>query len=108
MSTEIAKSFTTGNADLNGTSLQGYVDVPFSKVVSVFGEPGDCDGYKVAFQWEIVFADGTVAAIYDYKSSSLYDDGNPTPAAMRAAEFSDWHIGGHNKRAVELVHLALA
>lgn len=78
-----------------GTSLQGTIDVPFSKLVAIFGEPSThVDHYKVAFEWVITFADGTVATIYDYKASSLYDHDNPTPAQMRAADYSDWHIGG--------------
>src|SRR5689334_4275323 len=100
--------FMVGEADLYGTSLQGYLDVPFSRVVEVFGEPNtDVDGYKVAFEWRIVFADGTVASIYDYKASALYDDDNPSPEQMRKNDFSDWHVGGKSKRADELVRAAL-
>lgn len=100
--------FMVGEADLTGTSLQSYLDMPMSRIVAVFGEPKtDVDGYKVAFEWAITFADGTIASIYDYKSSSLYDDDNPTPEAMRAADFSGWHIGGKSKRAAELVREAL-
>lgn len=97
--------FKVDNANLGGgTSLQGYLRVPFSRVVEVFGEPGKGDDYKVAFEWRIEFEDGTVATIYDWKSTSLYDDKSaPSPEALRASEFSDWHIGGNSKRAVELV-----
>jgi hypothetical protein len=102
-------AFMVGHADLLGTSLQGYLVVPFSRIVEVFGEPthlGSGDG-KVAFEWAITFADGTVASIYDYKSSSLYDPENPTPEQMRATDFDDWHIGGRSKRASQLVREAL-
>jgi hypothetical protein len=101
--------FMVGHADLVGTHLQGHMNIPFSRVVAVFGEPGEADGYKVAFEWRITFADGTVASIYDYKASSLYGDGDdcPTPEQMRANEFSDWHIGGKSARAAQLVREAL-
>lgn len=99
--------FMVGDANLEGTHLQGYLDIPFARLVEVFGEPGEADGYKVAFEWRIVFADGTIASIYDYKASSLYDDGQPTPEEMRKENFSDWHIGGKAKRADELVRQAL-
>jgi hypothetical protein len=100
--------FTVGHTNLNGTCLQGELDVPFSRVVEVFGEPRTgVDGDKVAFEWAITFADGTVASIYDYKASALYDTDNPTPEQMRAAEFADWHIGGYCRRAFELVRQAL-
>jgi hypothetical protein len=100
--------FMVGHADLVGTHLQGELQIPFSRVVAVFGEPREADGHKVAFEWAITFADGTVASIYDYKASSLYlgEDG-PTPEQMRADDFSDWHIGGRSRRAVELVREAL-
>jgi hypothetical protein len=99
--------FMIGRADLVGTHLQGELQIPFSRVVAIFGEPGEADQYKVAFQWAITFADGTVASIYDYKASSLYDDDQPTPEQMRANEFDDWHIGGKTPRALELVREAL-
>jgi hypothetical protein len=89
---------------VGGTCLQGYLNMPFSRLVAVLGEPGEGDGYKVAFEWQLRFDDGTVATIYDYKVSSLYDDESaPTPETMRTNEFSDWHVGGNSKRALELV-----
>jgi hypothetical protein len=127
VSTEQSKPlpFMVGYANLAGTHLQGYLNVPFSKVVEVFGQPqalnGDGDG-KVAYQWAITFADGTVASIYDYKASTIYngefeedDDGNPTstrtewptPQEMREQDFCDWHIGGKEKRAEWLVREAI-
>jgi hypothetical protein len=101
--------FMVGDAELCGTSFRGDLIVPFSRLVEVFGEPGEGDGYKVAFEWRITFADGTVAAIYDYKASSLYGDGDdaPTPEQMRANDFEGWHIGGKSARAAELVRAAL-
>jgi hypothetical protein len=103
-----AMPFMVGYAELNGISLQGYLVIPFSRIVEVFGEPTSLgSGYgKVAFEWAITFADGTVASIYDYKSSSLYNEENPTPEQMRASDFSDWHIGGKSKRAEQLVREA--
>ena len=95
--------FMVGHADLDGTHLVGYLSIPFSRIVEIFGEPGESDGDKVAFEWRIAFADGTVASIYDYKASSLYGDDCPTPEQMRTNEFSDWHIGGKSGRAAQLV-----
>lgn len=100
----------TRGGNLVGTSRQGTIDVPFSRVVEVFGEPDtDVDGYKVAFEWAITFPDGTIASIYDYSASSLYDDDLPSPEQMRKDDYSDWHIGGvRDGRAVELVRAALS
>jgi hypothetical protein len=96
--------FVTDHTVGGGTSLQGYLNVPFSRVVEAFGEPSEGDGYKVAFEWGVRFEDGTVATIYDYKASSLYDEGEPTPEWMRENDYSDWHVGGNSKRAAELVN----
>lgn len=102
--------FVTGSdVDLDGTHLQGVADVSFDALVKVFGPPREgVDGDKVAFEWSILFADGTVASVYDYKASSLYGEPDaPTPDEMRKT-FTDWHIGGKTSRAVDLVMNALS
>lgn len=101
----------TMGGNLVGTYMQGYARYPYSRIVEVFGDPQHLgeDGDKVAFQWTITFADGTIASIYDYKASSLYGDGDdaPTPEEMKQT-FTDWHIGGKHQRAVELITSALS
>lgn len=81
------------------TSLQGYVDTTYKKLVDAFGEPTGNDGYKTDAEWDLVFEDGTVASIYNYKDGKNYngDDG------MDVENITDWHIGGYNKLAVERV-----
>lgn len=99
--------FTTGINRGAGTSLQGYVTAQYSQLVAIFGEPSkDVDGYKVSTEWEITFANGVEATIYDYKDTNLYSDELPTPDAFRAATEQtpyEWHIGGYDKSAVALV-----
>ena len=87
---KLATDFTTGNADVNGTSLQGYVYTTYDKIVEVFGNPTS-SGDKTTCEWDITFDDGTVATIYDWKECQ-------TPKG-----YYDWHIGGRSKWAVELV-----
>ena len=84
---------------LNGTSLQGYVGTTYKKLVDTFGEPTGNDGYKTDAEWDLVFEDGTVASIYNYKDGKNYngDDG------VDVENITDWHIGGYNKLAVERV-----
>lgn len=97
--------FTTGNADINFTSLQGYIDTSYNDLCNCFGDPtSDGDGYKVDAEWEITFEDGTVATIYNWKNGHNYcgDDGMPVEM------ITDWHIGGHNKNAVALVQQAMS
>ena len=55
----------------------------------------DLDADKVTCCWRLKFADGTVASIYDWKTGS-------TPFG----EY-DWHIGGHNIKAVNRVKTAM-
>ncbi len=98
--------FMVGEASLVDTCLKGYLPVPFSRIVEVFGMPDQREDGKVMFEWRIAFADGTVASIYDYKASNAYDSDGFTPEQMRT-EFRDWHIGGKSQRAVDLVYLAM-
>jgi hypothetical protein len=82
-------------ADFDMTSLQGYVNTTYAKLVEVFGEPNLFEDSKVTCEWNIKFSDGTIASIYDYKE-------NETPL-----EQYDWHVGGFNKYAVERVKQTL-
>jgi hypothetical protein len=87
------------NSSVAGTSLVGYVRTTYDRLVATFGEPsllGDVNE-KVQAEWVLKFDDGTIATIYDWKN---YGDGVP--------EFPyDWHIGGHNGKAVSRVVTAL-
>ena len=94
----------SGDANISGTSLMGYIKTNYSDLVKCFGEPDLHRGDKTTCEWHIEFtvvdeyADEIpiTATIYDWK----LDD---TPYG----EY-DWHIGGHGHDAVELVHQAMA
>lgn len=79
----------------NGTHLQGYVGTTFAKLQDLLGE-GLGGGDKTTQEWCIEFSDGTVATIYDWKEYN-------TPTGHY-----DWHVGGTEKRAVQLVKRLLA
>jgi hypothetical protein len=91
--------FTKG-CDINGTSLQGYVFTDYAGLVQVFGfpefGPNDHSGDKVTCEWELTFADGTIATVYEWKHGY-------TPMQR-----TDWHIGGKSKRSEMLVQQAIA
>jgi len=93
-------NFTLG-ADINGTSLVGYVTATREEIEEVFGEPDyEGDGSnKVTTEWDILFADGTVATIYDWKR---YEEGAPD-----YDEVYEWHIGGKTWQAALHVSEAL-
>lgn len=80
----------TKDADINGTSLQGYLQAYYHQLVEVFGEPTD-SGDKTTAEWCLEFEDGTVATIYDWKE---YE----TPMGLY-----QWHIGGRSQKAVDRV-----
>jgi hypothetical protein len=91
---EIKMKFTN-DANVNMTSLKGSVLTTFAKLVEVFGQPDlgpdDFGLDKTTCEWHLVFEDGTVATIYDWKldSTPFYE--------------YDWHIGGRSAEAVDRV-----
>lgn len=90
----------TKTGDINGTSLMGYVTTTRAHIESVFGEPTSWGiGDKVTTEWGILFDNGTVATIYDWKR---YEEGQP-----EMDEVYEWHIGGGNLEAVTYVKEAL-
>ncbi len=95
-------NFKTHNdidVDINMTSLQGHMTVDFQNLVKVFGEPKTDVMDKTDAEWAIEFEDGTIASIYNYKTGNNYLGSSGTPVE----EITDWHVGGHNKKAFELV-----
>ena len=84
------KDFTRENVDINGSHLQGYIEISYANLVCVLGEPEMMDD-KVQVQWDLKFSDGTIVSIYDWKSTQ-----NP-------ADITLWHIGGHSKEALKKV-----
>ena len=89
--------FTKKNNFAGGTSLMGYVETNYDRLVAVFGEPTYLGrGDKVTAEWVLEFDDGTVATVYDWKEDE-------TPMGQY-----EWHIGGHRRSAVDRVQECLA
>lgn len=101
----------TGHAS-SGTSLKGtFTGWSLSELTGVFGKPlASGDGYKVTKEWCLVFDDFTVATIYDWKQSDLYDSELPSVKWLEAEDYegTEWHIGGTSYKAVEYVKAVLA
>jgi hypothetical protein len=86
-----------------GTCGQGEIDCPYSRLLSVFGEPEVGDGYKTQAEWTIATPDG-IATIYDWKQGDSYHgEGNGTPIE----QITEWSIGGHNKAVIEWINKAI-
>lgn len=88
-----------------GTCGQGHINTDYATLVGCFGEPdGNFDDYKSDANWDITFADGTVASIYNWKNGFNYcgrEHGLPVE------EIQYWNIGGNSRRAVTHVEAAL-
>lgn len=89
------------DAAFESSHLQGYVTIPYHKLVEIFGpENSDGDGYKVQAEWSIKFADGIYATIYDWKEGDSYlghGEGKPKE------QVTEWHIGGSTHGSVTRV-----
>jgi hypothetical protein len=88
---------------VNGTFLIAEIEVPYGRIVEVFGKPnGGNDGFKTDAEWIIPTAVG-VATIYNWKDGKNYlgDEG------MRTEDISIWHIGGHDNQVVPLIKRVL-
>lgn len=86
----------TNAADAAGTSFHNQtVLATYSQIEKAFGTPYEGDEYKVTAEW--VLEDettGTIFTIYDYKQSSLYSSGLPSPESIKSgSQKLEWHIG---------------
>jgi predicted dehydrogenase len=80
------------DTSVNGTSLKGYLETTYDRLVELFGEPkkGSADG-KTTCEWLLEFEDGTVATIHDWKVES-------TPKNLY-----NWSVGGHSYKVLDLL-----
>ena len=84
-----------------GTSLQGSICLNYDQIVGKLGEPAEGDGFKVDAQWVVYQEEtDTTATIYNWKDGRNYWGADGTPVS----QITDWHIGGFDSDAVELVH----
>lgn len=84
------------------THKVGAIDVSYAELVLAFGEPhqGVSPDNKCDAQWTLLFENGVLATIYNYKDGVAYmgkRHGIPTE------KLRDWHIGGISDAAVVCV-----
>ena len=101
-------NFKTHNEDETidccGTSLMGHIDAGYSELIEAFGNSSEYfDNYKSDAEWMVRFDDGTEVTIYNYKDGKNYCGASGLPRT----EIRDWHVGGHSKKAVELIKQVL-
>ena len=81
--------------EISGTWLQGHIKTTRRALVEAFGEPVKYEGGKTTIEWGIVFEDGTLATIYDWKRYGLGEPGED--------EEMTYNIGGISPRAADKV-----
>ena len=91
------------NIDIDGTHRQGYIMADYKDLLELFGRPGAGDGYKVDWEWNILFEDGTVATIYNWKSGPNYGFHNVGPGHIK-----EWNVGGFSQDAVNNIRMLLS
>ena len=86
------------------TGRRGQINAKYDKLVELFGQPQEGDGYKVDAEWLVKFQDGTEARIYNYKTGMNYNG-----LAGVATEFiEEWNIGGNSishKKGIEVEYI---
>ena len=75
-------------------SSQGFtIETSYSKLKSLFGEPHESDNYKVSGEWSF-HQPGTkhCFAVYDWKSTNLYDIRYPSVEEFRKLPLHEFEI----------------
>jgi len=95
--------------EINGSHLQGNFKKPYLELIKILGKPDydyrrsdELTDNKISVEWEFKFSDGTddiMATIYNWKDGINYDDQD----GVEVEKLTNWHIGGHSKKAVEKV-----
>ena len=83
--------------DMMGTSLMGYIDCSYDRLLKTFGAPHTGDEHKVDAEWDIQFEDGRVVTIYNYKDGKNYLGRK----GKSVENINKWHVGGMNQLTVE-------
>lgn len=81
----------------DGTHLVGHIKSTYTDMIKIFDSSMRSKSQKSDFEWVIKFEDGTIAIIYNINSGRK-NRGLP-PIDM----LIEWHVGGHDKKAFELV-----
>ena len=95
-----------------GTALRGKITVSFTELVEVFGEPNVLNAEpsgdnKVFNEWGLQFELGKPEDDdWDLVEVTIYDWKEPHDSVSHYGNYM-WHIGGRDRRSVDLVYEAL-
>jgi hypothetical protein len=95
-------AFSRIPATFEGGHKVGELEIAPWKLVLAFGPPEDLSGDgKVSGEYTFRCPDGSQLTVYDWKSTSDYDRGLPTPHAFwRTTTPRPFSIGGHTAEHV--------
>jgi hypothetical protein len=80
----------------------GEIKAVYKDLELAFGIPLPGDEFKVSGEWIFKNDDGVVFTLYDWKSTSLYDDGLPSVEEFRTYDKPvHFNIGGNHKGDVD-------
>ena len=85
----------------SGTSGKGSFICEYKTLVKVLGQPlKGSDDFKTQAEWDIIYKDGTITTIYDWKQGKGYlgEEG------IEPKEVIEWNVGG-NEETKSLEHL---
>lgn len=77
-------------ADTIGTGYMGDIEVPPMALIRRFGPPDqEGDGYKESGRYVFVDEAGEPFIVHDWKATSLWEEGYPTPEEFWSGEEPD-------------------
>lgn len=92
------------DANISGTCRQSEIKVAPARLIEVFGQPVECDGYKVSGEYIFEDSDGSVFTLYDWKATTLYDPEYGVPVSLFWNDTTPtWFNIGGRKSAIDFV-----
>lgn len=84
--------------EIGGTYGLGEIETSYKNLVRIFGNPKIIKdkGNKTDVEWGIVFADGNIATIYNWKNGKNYLDKD----GISINDIDLWHVGGRVKKVL--------
>ena len=96
---------THNDIDANMTCFQGYVEVSYESLCTLFGEPMEGDNYKTDAEWHLRFQPSNlVVTIYNWKNGRNYCGAD----GLDVEDITTWNIGGHTSLAAAMVQTHIA
>ena len=85
------------DASVNGTCRQSEIMAAPTRLIELFGQPVECDGYKVSGEYVFEDDEGNVFTLYDWKYTTLYSPEYGIHPSVFWAQTTpvQFNVGGH-------------